>query len=72
MAKKAETTENIVETKNLVANKNFNDKYTATVYAKGTEFVVDETVEETTKVSDKKYKITARRAEELKAKKVVD
>ena len=64
---KVQVTENI-----LVANTAFNDKYTATKYEKGTEFeVVDEEIE-TEKVSDKKYRISAKRAEEIKAKGYAD
>ena len=62
-----QVTENV-----LVANTSFNDKYTATKYEKGTEFeVVDEEIE-TEKVSDKKYRISAKRAEEIKAKGYID
>ena len=56
----------------LVANTAFNDKYTATKYEKGTEFeVVDEEIE-TEKISDKRYRISAKRAEEIKAKGYID
>lgn len=56
----------------LVANTSFNDKYTATKYVKGTEFVVVDEEIETEKISDKKYKISAKRAEEIKAKGYID
>lgn len=75
MAKKVEKAENAETTEKIekvVANKNFNDKYNATLYLKGTEFVIDDKTTETTKVSDKQYKITTKRANEFKAKKVVD
>lgn len=56
----------------LVTNTSFNDKYTATKYVKGTEFVVVDEEIETEKISDKKYKISAKRAEEIKAKGYID
>lgn len=56
----------------VVANTSFNDKYTGTKYAKGTEFVVVDEEIETEKISDKKYKISAKRAEEIKAKGYID
>ena len=56
----------------LVANTSFNDKYTSTKYVKGTEFVVVDEEIETEKISDKKYKISAKRAEEIKAKGYID
>lgn len=68
-----EATENTEEAEEeikntLVANTSFNDKYTGTTYDKGTEFVVVKEDVETTKISDKKYQISARRAAEIKAK----
>lgn len=56
----------------LVANTSFNDKYTGTKYTKGTEFVVVDEEIETEKISDKKYKISTKRAEEIKAKGYID
>ncbi len=56
----------------VVANTSFNDKYTGTKYAKGTEFVVVDEEIETEKISDKKYKLSAKRAEEIKAKGYID
>jgi len=55
-----------------VANTSFNDKYTGTKYDKGTEFVIVDEDVETEKISDKKYKISAKRAEEIKAKGYID
>lgn len=55
-----------------VANDSFNDKYTGTKYVKGTEFVVVEEDVETEKIADKKYRISAKRAEEIKAKGFID
>lgn len=55
-----------------VANTSFNDKYTGTKYDKGTEFVIVDEDIETEKISDKKYKISAKRAEEIKAKGYID
>lgn len=55
-----------------VANTSFNDKYTGTKYDKGTEFVIVDEDVETEKISDKKYKISAKRAEEIKAKEYID
>lgn len=58
--------------KSLVANTSFNDKYTGTTYVEGTEFVVVKEEVETTKIADKKYQISAKRAEDFKAKGFVD
>lgn len=55
-----------------VANDSFNDKYTGTKYVKGTEFVVVDEDVETEKIADKKYRISAKRAEEIKAKGFID
>lgn len=55
-----------------VANDSFNDKYTGTKYVKGTEFVVVDEDVETEKIDDKKYRISAKRAEEIKAKGFID
>lgn len=57
--------------KTLVANTAFNDKYTGVKYLEKTEFVVDEDVE-TTKIKENQYKISAKRAEDFKAKGFVD
>ncbi|MBQ8300321.1 MAG: hypothetical protein IJX99_10835 [Clostridia bacterium] len=76
-----ETTEKVEEPKeepkkeskkSLVANTSFNDKYTGTTYVEGTEFVVVKEEVETTKIADKKYQISAKRAEDFKAKGFVD
>lgn len=56
----------------VVANTSFNDKYTGTKYEKGTEFVIVDEEVKTEKISDKKYKISAKRAEEIKAKGFID
>ena len=58
--------------KSLVANTSFNDKYTGTTYVEGTEFVVVKEEVETTKNKKKKYQISAKRAEDFKAKGFVD
>lgn len=55
-----------------VAKDSFNDKYTGTKYVKGTEFVVVDEDVETEKIADKKYRISAKRAEEIKAKGFID
>lgn len=55
-----------------IANTSFNDKYTGTKYEKGTEFVIVDEEVKTEKISDKKYKISAKRAEEIKAKGFID
>ncbi|MBQ9314951.1 MAG: hypothetical protein IJ220_08215 [Clostridia bacterium] len=76
-----ETTEKVEEPKEepkkeskktLVANTSFNDKYTGTTYVEGTEFVVTKEDVKTTKIADKKYQISAKRAEDFKAKGFVD
>lgn len=72
-----ETAEKVEEPKKeskkpLVANTSFNDKYTGTTYIEGTEFVVVKEEVETTKIADKKYQISAKRAEDFKAKGFVD
>lgn len=72
-----ETAEKVEEPKKeskkpLVANTSFNDKYTGTTYVEGTEFVVVKEEVETTKIADKKYQISAKRAEDFKAKGFVD
>ena len=54
--------------KTLVANTSFNDKYTGEKYAEKTEFIVVKEDIETTKVKDNQYKISAKRAGELKEK----
>lgn len=56
----------------LVANTAFNDRYTGTKYDKGTEFVIVDEEIETKKISDKRYRISAKRAEEIKAKGYID
>lgn len=56
----------------LVANTAFNDRYTGTKYDKGTEFVIVDEEIETEKISDKRYRISAKRAEEIKAKGYID
>lgn len=71
-AKNEEVEENKKETKTKTANTSFNDKYTGTKYEKGTEFVVVKEDVETTKIDDKKYKISEKRAEEIKAKGYID
>lgn len=58
--------------KTLVANTSFNDKYTGITYVEGTEFVVTKEDVKTTKIADKKYQISAKRAEDFKAKGFVD
>ena len=72
-----EATENIEEAEEeikntLVANTSFNDKYTGATYLEKTEFVVVDEDIETTKIKENQYKISAKRAEDLKAKGFVD
>lgn len=67
-----EDTEVQVKENIAVANTSFNDKYTGTKYDKGTEFVIVDEDVETEKISDKRYKISAKRAEEIKAKGYID
>lgn len=72
-----EATENIEEAEEkikntLVANTSFNDKYTGTTYLEKTEFVVVDEDIETTKIKENQYKISAKRAEDFKAKGFVD
>lgn len=72
-----EATENIEEAKEeikntLVANTSFNDKYTGATYLEKTEFVVVDEDIETTKIKENQYKISAKRAEDFKAKGFVD
>lgn len=72
-----EATENIEETeeeikKTLVANTSFNDKYTGVTYLEKTDFVVVDEDVETTKIKENQYKISAKRAEDFKAKGFVD
>ncbi len=72
-----EATENIEETEEeikntLVANTSFNDKYTGATYLEKTEFVVVDEDVETTKIKENQYKISAKRAEDFKAKGFVD
>lgn len=72
-----ETTEKVEEVKKetkktLVANTSFNDKYTGEKYTEKTEFIVVNEDITTTKVKDNQYKISAKRAEELKAKGYID
>lgn len=57
--------------KTLVANTDFFDKYTSVRYEKGTEFIVSDT-KETENISDKKYKVSKERYEELKRSQYVD
>ena len=49
----------------LIAKKAFRDIYTKNWYEVGTKFVVKENVNDTTKISDKEYQISVKRAEEL-------
>lgn len=56
----------------LVANTSFNDKYTGATYLEKTEFVVVDEDIETTKIKENQYKISAKRAEDFKAKGFVD
>lgn len=58
--------------KTLVANTSFNDKYTGVTYLEKTEFVVVNEDVETTKIKENQYKISAKRAEDFKAKGYVD
>lgn len=58
--------------KTLVANTAFNDKYTGVKYLEKTEFVVVDEDVETTKIKENQYKISAKRAEDFKAKGFVD
>lgn len=72
-----ETTNNETEVQasqelQLKANMGFKDKYTEIVYLENTIFIVDENVEETTEIAENVYKISLKRAEELKAIGVVD
>lgn len=72
-----EATENIEEAEEeikntLVANTSFNDKYTGATYLEKTEFVVVDENIETTKIKENQYKISAKRAEDFKAKGFVD
>lgn len=72
-----EATEDIEETEEeikniLVANTAFNDKYTGVTYLEKTEFVVVDEDVETTKIKENQYKISAKRAEDFKAKGFVD
>lgn len=72
-----EATENIEEAEEeikniLVANTSFNDKYTGATYLEKTEFVVVDEDIETTKIKENQYKISAKRAEDFKAKGFVD
>lgn len=72
-----ETTEKVEEVKKetkkiLVANTSFNDKYTGEKYTEKTEFIVVNEDITTTKVKDNQYKISAKRAEEIKAKGYID
>lgn len=72
-----ETTEKVEDVKKetkktLVANTSFNDKYTGEKYTEKTEFIVVNEDITTTKVKDNQYKISAKRAEELKAKGYID
>lgn len=72
-----EATENIEEAEKeikdtLVANTSFNDKYTGVTYQEKTEFVVVDEDIETTKIKENQYKISAKRAEDFKAKGFVD
>lgn len=72
-----EATENIEEAEKeikdtLVANTSFNDKYTGVTYLEKTEFVVVNEDVETTKIKENQYKISAKRAEDFKAKGFVD
>lgn len=55
-----------------VANTSFNDKYIGTKYEKGTEFIIVDEEIETEKIDNKKYRISAKRAEEIKAKGYID
>lgn len=74
-----EATENIEEAEEeeeikniLVANTSFNDKYTGATYLEKTEFIVVDEDIETTKIKENQYKISAKRAEDFKAKGFVD
>ena len=75
-----EATENIEEEEEeeeeikniLVANTSFNDKYTGATYLEKTEFIVVDEDIETTKIKENQYKISAKRAEDFKAKGFVD
>lgn len=69
--KEAEKVETKVQNK-LISNTSFNDKYTGAKYEKGTEFIIEENVEKTTEVSKNQYKISTKRAEQLKASGFVD
>lgn len=72
MAKmKAEEVKETTE-KTLVANTSFNDKYTGEKYAEKTEFIVVNEDITTTKVKNNQYKISAKRAEEIKSKGYID
>lgn len=79
MAKKKaeEVKENVVEEvketkKSFITNTSFNDKYTGEKYAEKTEFIVVDEDVEITKIKDNQYKISAKRAEEIKAKGYID
>ncbi len=72
-----ETTEKVEDAKKetkktLVANTSFNDKYTGEKYTEKTEFIVVNEDIATTKVKENQYKMSAKRAEELKAKGYID
>lgn len=72
-----ETTEKVEDVKKetkktLVANTSFNDKYTGEKYTEKTEFIVVNEDIATTKVKENQYKMSAKRAEELKAKGYID
>lgn len=58
--------------KKLVANTSFIDKYTGEKYTEKTEFIVVKEDIETTKLKEKQYKISAKRAKEIKAKGYID
>lgn len=72
-----ETTEKVEDVKKeakktLVANTSFNDKYTGEKYTEKIEFIVVNEDIATTKVKENQYKMSAKRAEELKAKGYID
>ena len=57
------------ETKKILfANTSFNDKYTGEKYTEKTEFIVVNEDIKTTKEKDNQYKISVKRAEELREK----
>ena len=68
---KTEKQEDKKTEKSLTANRTFVDRYTREIYEKGTEFIIAD-VEETEKISDKKYKISQARADQIKAKGYAD